>query len=94
MQDNALIARPAHQPGWRLNGQPDLKGSQQEENLENQNAFHSQPVLGWKQHTTRDKLNAKENIDSPGLACHIEWQRRTTRTDPLQVRNKSDHKKP
>jgi hypothetical protein len=63
VQDDALIARPAHQSSRRLNGEPDLKGSRQEENLENQSALHSRAVLDKKQHTTQDVLNAKQNVD-------------------------------
>jgi membrane-bound lytic murein transglycosylase B len=65
VQDDALIARAAHQTGWRLNGEPGLENSLHEENLENQSAFHGRSVLDWKQHTTRDEFSAKENIDSP-----------------------------
>jgi hypothetical protein len=81
VQDDALIARPAHQSGRRLNGEPDLKGSRQEENLENQSALHSRAVLDEKQHTTQEVLNAKQNIDSPA-SCAILAIGNTIRVQP------------
>jgi hypothetical protein len=52
-----------------LNGERGLEDCWQEEDLENQSAFHSRAVLDEKQHTTQNvlnaKQNAKQNIDSP-----------------------------
>ena len=81
VQDDALIARSAHQSGRRLDGEPDLKCSRQEENLENQSALHSRAVLDKKQHITQDVLNAKRNIDSP-TSCGILAISNTTRVQP------------
>ncbi|MEI7956668.1 MAG: hypothetical protein WCJ66_16000 [Verrucomicrobiota bacterium] len=63
MQNNALIARSAYQTDRRWNCEPDLKGSRQEEKLENQSAFHGRSLLNCSEYTTRDETNAKGNID-------------------------------
>src|ERR1017187_107928 len=82
MQNDTLIACQAHHAGWCLNGEPNLKCSRQEKNLENQSALHSQSVLGWKQHTTQDEFSAKENIDSPASRATLNG----TSVQPEQTR--------
>jgi hypothetical protein len=60
VQDNALVARQAHQAAWGLNGARELGGRQQEETLENQSSFHGRSARNWKHYnyTIGDGVNA------------------------------------
>src|SRR6266704_7049246 len=58
MQNDALIPRPAHQPGWGLDAERGGNRGGQEEDLENRRLFHIRSGRSRSEHTTLELLNS------------------------------------